>query len=106
MRDGCGLWRRPLAANDLGPIAPDVIEDDRHVAAGSIEMWLDHLQRECSRNSCIEGVATFFQRRHADRRRDPMGGGDNAERSFDLGPCCEGIGINLGNANFFHAPAM
>jgi len=100
-----GLRRRSLAANHFGPIAFNIIENDRHVAARPVEMRLDDLQRECRRHCRVESIAALFQRRHADRGRDPMRGRNNAKGSFDLGAGREGIGVDLGDVNF-HALAM
>src|SRR5215472_7724206 len=50
-RSGC----RALPADHLRSIPPHIVQNDRHVAAWSIEMRLDDLQREGSRHSGIEG---------------------------------------------------
>ena len=99
----CRRWS--LAANHFRPIAFDIIENDRHVAARPVEMRLDDLQRECRRHCSVESIAALFQRCHADRGRDPMRRRNNAKGSFDLGAGREGIGVDLGDVNF-HALAM
>jgi len=76
--------RRTLPANHFRLAASRVVHDHRHVAAGAVEMRLDHLQGERGGDRGIEGVAAFFQRRHADSRRDPMSGRNDAEGPFDL----------------------
>src|SRR5438552_198407 len=82
-----GFRRRgPLTADYLGLAGAHGIDDDRHVAARSVQVRLDHLQRESGCNRGIEGITALFQRRHTDRGGDPVGGGDDAERAFDLGP--------------------
>ncbi len=95
MRDGGAGGRRALAADHLGAAAPDVVHDDRHVAARTVEMRLDHLQRECGRDTGIESVAALFQRGHPDRGRDPVGRGHDAESAFDFRPCRERVGIDV-----------
>ena len=98
MRDGGAGRRRSLAADHLRLAALDVVDDDRHVAAGAVEMRLDHLQREGGRHRGIEGIAAVLQHRHADRGRDPVRRGDDAERAVDLGPGGEGIRIDDAHA--------
>src|SRR5262249_36999740 len=73
-------------------------ENDRHVAAGPVEMRLDHLQREGGRDRGVEGVAALFQHRHTDGGADPVGRGDHPQRALDLPPRGERIGIDV-----FHA---
>jgi hypothetical protein len=102
MRDGRLGRRRALAADHFGFALADVVEDDRHVAAGTVEMRLHHLQREGGRDRGIEGIAAFLQGRHADGGGDPVGGGDDAERALDLGPRGEGIRIDV----FHSRPAL
>ncbi len=97
MRDGGAGRRHALAADHFRLAAPHVVENDRHVAARPVEMRLDHLQRERGRDRGVEGVAAAFQNAHADRRRDPVGRGHDAERAFDLRPRGEGIGIDVGH---------
>ena len=98
MRDGGGGRRRSLTADHLRLAAPHVVNNDRHVAARTVEMRLDHLQRERRRHRRIEGVAALLQRRHADGGRDPMRRSDDAEGAFDLGPRRERVGIDVGHA--------
>jgi hypothetical protein len=94
-----------LATDDLGAIAFHIIENDRHIAAGPVEMRLDHLQGEGSGHRGVESIASLLKDRHADGGCDPVRGGDDTEGSFDLGPGRERIRIDLGNVGF-HAPAM
>ena len=84
MRNRCTQWRRALAANHLGAAALDIVDDDRHVAAGPVQMRLDHLKRERSGTSGIEGIAAALQDAHADRRGDPVCGRHHAESALDL----------------------
>ena len=97
MRDSGAGRRDALAANDLRLAAPHVVEDDRHIAAGSVQMRLHHLQREGRGDRGVERIAAAFKDAHADRRRDPMRRGDHAEGAFDFGPRGEGIGIDIGH---------
>ena len=46
MRDGRTGRRRTLAADTSVLPRLHVVDDDRHVAAGSVQMRLDHLERE------------------------------------------------------------
>jgi hypothetical protein len=88
-RDCCAGRRGTLAANHFSATAPCVVDDDRHIAAGAVEMRFDDLQCEGGRNACVEGVAATLEHPHADRGRDPVGARDNAEGSLDFGPCRE-----------------
>ena len=56
----------------------------RNVAAGTIQMRLDDLQREAGGNSSVEGVAAAFQHGHACSRSEPVRGRDHPERSPQL----------------------
>ena len=98
MRDGGAGRRRALAADHFRLAAPHVMDDDRHVAARTVEMRLDHLERERGCDRGIEGVAAFFQCRHADRGRDPMRRGDDAEGAFDFRTGRERVGIDDAHA--------
>jgi hypothetical protein len=93
--DGRRGGRRPLPADHLGLAALRVVQNDRNVAARAIEMRLDHLQHEGGCDCRVESIAALLERRHADRRRDPVRCSDDAEGAFDLGPRREWIGIDL-----------
>ncbi len=86
-RGGCG--KRALAADHdrLGRIEP--LEDDRRLAAGTHQMWLDDLQHEGSRGGGIERVPAAFQHRHGHRACDPVGGRDRAEGAAQFGAGCK-----------------
>ena len=89
--------RRTLAADDLdGSALAGVVDNDRHIAAGAVEMRLDHLQRERGGDRGIEGVAALLQDSHAHGGGDPMGRRDDAESALDLGPGGEGIWVDIG----------
>jgi hypothetical protein len=85
---------RALAADDFGLAAAHVVQNQRRVAAGTAEMRLDDLQGEGGGHGRVEGVAAPFEDAHADGGRDPVCGGDDAERADDLGARSEGIGID------------
>ena len=95
VRNGGPRWGRALAANHLGAAAFGVMHNDRHVAAGTVQMWLDHLQREGGGDSGVERVAALFQRGHPNCGGDPVGGGHDAKRAFDFRPGRERIGIDV-----------
>ena len=99
MRDGGARRRGALAADHLGAAALDVVHDDRHVAAGTVQMRLDHLQREGGGDAGVEGVAALFQNSHADRGGDPVGRGHDAEGALDFRPGGERIGIDFAHGN-------
>src|SRR5260370_187918 len=46
---------RSLALDPLGAGAIHILNEDRHVPAGTVQMRLDHLQRERGRNPGVEG---------------------------------------------------
>lgn len=102
MRDGGAGRGRALAADHLGAAAPDVMDDNGDVAAGAVQMWLDHLEREGGGDARVEGVAALFEDGHADGGRDPVCGGDDAERTLDLGTRREGIGIDVAGHGLPH----
>ena len=91
IRDRRGGRRHALAADHFRSCRAAIVDDDRHVAAGAVEMRLDHLQRERGRHRGIEGIAAPFQHPHADGGRDPMRRGHDAESAFDLRPRGEGV---------------
>ena len=84
MGDGGASRGRALAANDLDRPGTGIVQYDRNFAAGTVQVGLDHLQHEPGRDGGVEGIAAPFQNRHAGRRRQPMGRGDDAEGSSDL----------------------
>ena len=99
MRDGGFRGRGALAADHLGAAAFGVMDDDRHVAAGTVQMRLDHLQRKGGGDTGVEGVAAFFQDAHADGGSDPMRRSDHTKGAFDFRPCGERIGIDVAHGN-------
>jgi hypothetical protein len=99
MRDGGARRRRALAANHFRAPALGIVDDDRHVAAGAVQMRLDHLQRKRRGDAGVESVAAPLQYAHSDRGGDPVGGRDHPERAFDLGPGSEGIWINIAHGH-------
>jgi hypothetical protein len=101
MRNGRFCRRRALATDHLGAAAFGVMHDDRHIAAGTVQMRLDHLQREGGGDAGVERIAALFQRGHPDRGSDPVGRGDDPERAFDFRPCGEWIGIDLAQRAVF-----
>src|SRR5262249_39020652 len=70
------------------------VEDQGHVAARPVEMRLDHLQRKGGGDRGGGGVAAALEGAHADRRGDPMRGGDHAGRAGELGTGGERGGID------------
>jgi hypothetical protein len=75
-----------LAANNDRLLGVGALEDDRHFAAGAVEVRLDHLQHESSRDRRVKRVAAALEHRHAGGGREPMGRGDRPERAAQLGP--------------------
>ena len=99
MCDGGAGGGGALAADHLGAAAFDVMDDDRDVAAGAVEMRFHDLQREGGGDAGIERIAALFQNAHADRRRDPVGRGHDPKCAFDFGPGGEGIRIDIAHVN-------
>jgi hypothetical protein len=64
---------RALAAYHLGTAALCVVKHDRSVAAGTVQMRLDYLERKRGGNRGIERVAAAFKHSHPNRARDPVG---------------------------------
>jgi hypothetical protein len=95
MRDGRLGRRGTLAADHLGLAGADIVNDDRHIPARTIEVGLHHLQREGGGDGGIEGVPASFKHRHADRGRDPVGRRHHAEGALNLGPGGERVRIDV-----------
>ncbi|MHC2699167.1 hypothetical protein ACVMHZ_002300 [Bradyrhizobium liaoningense] len=102
MCDGGARGCRALTADHLGAAALHVVDDDGYVAAGTVQMRLDHLEREGGGNAGIESIPALFQDGHADGRRNPVRGGDDPERAFDLRPRRERIGIDIAAHELHH----
>ena len=87
---GGGLRRWPLAVQheDLAPAG--VVADDRHLAAGPVQVRLDDLQHQARRDRRVERVPALLQHGHARRGGEPVGGGHHAERARQLRPGGEG----------------
>jgi len=68
VRDGRLRRRRALTADDFGAAALGIVHDDRNVAAGTVEMRLDHLQRKggVATTGVRTRLAALFQNTHAD----------------------------------------
>jgi hypothetical protein len=94
MGDGGARGRGPLAADHLGSAALHVVDDERHVAARTVEMRFDDLKRKRGRHRGIEGIPAPLQNAHSDRAGDPVGRGDNPERAVDLRAGCEAVGVD------------
>ena len=90
--DGGRPRRDALAAEHPRPIRPGRVDDDRDLAARPVQVRLDDLEGEAGRDGRVEGVAAAFQDPEPDRRGDPMGARDRAERAADLGPGGEAPG--------------
>src|SRR5882672_698001 len=95
MRDGRAGRGWALAADHLGAAAFGIVDDDRYVAAGTVQMRLDHLQREGGGDTGVKGVAALLQNTHPDRGGDPVRRGYDAKGSLDFGPGGKGIGIDV-----------
>ena len=54
-------------------------QQDRHLAAGAVEVRFDHLEHETGGDGGVEGVAAALQHAHAGGRGEPVGAGDHAE---------------------------
>ena len=89
MRNGQTGRRNALPAQHLGAVALGIVQNDRHVAARTVEVRLDHLKRESGGATGVESIAALFQDRHADRGGDPMGRRHHAEGTFDFRTCRE-----------------
>ena len=64
-------------------------EQDRHLTARPVQMWLHHLQHEAGCHCGIERIAAAFEHAHGGLRGKPVGGSGNAECADDLGACRE-----------------
>jgi hypothetical protein len=83
----CGAGRSgTLAAYHLRATVLRIVDDDRHISAGTVQMRLHDLQDEGGRDSRVKGVAATFEHTHADRCRDPVGARGDAEGPLNFGP--------------------
>ncbi|CUK02184.1 Uncharacterised protein [Achromobacter sp. 2789STDY5608615] len=76
--------RRPLAAQRAHAAFPLAPQQDRHFAAGAVQVRLDDLQREAAGHRGVEGVAAALQHAHGDLRGQPVGGRGDAEGAADF----------------------
>jgi hypothetical protein len=59
-------------------------QQDRRLAAGAVQVRLDHLQHEAAGHGGVEGVAAALEHAHRGLRGEPVGGGSDAERAGDF----------------------
>ncbi len=76
--------RRSLAAQGAHAALPFAPQQDRHFAAGAVQVRLDDLQREAAGHRGVEGIAAALQHAHGDLRGQPVGGRDDAEGAADF----------------------
>ena len=80
---GC-LRRHTLAADHLDRVLAGAVQDDRQIAARTIQVRFDHLERE-SRGRCgVESVAAALEDGHAGCRGQPVRRRHHPERAEDL----------------------
>ena len=88
--DGRRRRSRPLAADHLWALSRRIPEQDRHLAAETVEVRLDDLEHESGGTCRIEGVAAPIEHCHRALRGEPVGRADHAERALELRPRGEG----------------
>ena len=81
-----------LAAERDRLAAGDRPEQRRHLAAGSVQVRLDDLERESGRDRRVERVAAALEHGHPGGRAEPVRRGDHPERAAQLGPRREARG--------------
>ena len=89
VRDGRMCRRRPLAGDHFRALARGVPQEDRHLAAETIEMRFDDLEHEPGGARRIEGVAAAIEHRHRALGGEPVRRADDTERALDLRPSGE-----------------
>ena len=82
--DGSGTRGGTLTANHLLPPRFRIVQNDRRIASGSVQMRLGDLQDEGGGDRGIKGIAAAFQYRHAGAAGQPVRAGDNSERPGDF----------------------
>ena len=87
-RDRRSPRRRPLRAQDDGLVA-GAPEQRGKIAARTVQMRLDDLQREARGNGCVECVTALLENRHSCGRRKPVRRRNHAERTPELRSCRE-----------------
>ena len=84
-RRGCGS--NPLSAKHPGPTGARIVKYDRHLTATTVQMRLNHLQREADGYRGIEGIAALLEDTHASSGPEPMRRRHDAEGADDFRPC-------------------
>src|SRR4051812_6588923 len=84
MLDRGARGSRTLAADDLRSAPAHIVEDQRNVAARSIEVRLDNLESEGGRDPCVEGASAALENPHSDCRCDPVRRRDDPEGAIDF----------------------
>ena len=85
MRDRGGVRRGTLAADHRRRVVAGSARQDRHLAAGTVQMRLDDLEHEARGDGGVESVAAAFEHAHAGGGGDPVRRGDGAEGSLEIG---------------------
>src|SRR5579885_3321206 len=88
--DGGGGGCHALAADRLDPAPLHAPRQDRHLAAGSVQMRLHDLEHEARGDRRIERIAAALEDAHAGGGREPVRRGDRTEGAAKLRPCGEG----------------
>ena len=78
--------RDALPTDDRWPVLPGQPDQRGHVAQGSVQVRLHHVQDKSHSGGGVEGVAADLQQPHADGGGDPVGRGGDAEGPLYLGP--------------------
>src|SRR5262249_61869513 len=87
--DGRRRRQHALAADRLRPTALGAPDQDRHVAARSVQVRLHDLEHETRGDRRVEGVAAALEDAHAGGGSQPMRRGNRAEGAAKLRPCGE-----------------
>ncbi|OLD98834.1 MAG: hypothetical protein AUG91_08275 [Actinobacteria bacterium 13_1_20CM_4_69_9] len=78
--DRRGLRRRALPTDDDHLVVLRVVHDRRQVAAGTVQVRLDDLQREAGGDGGVERVPASLEHGHPGCRREPVRRRDHPER--------------------------
>ena len=82
--DGRGRRRDALRAENERLAALGAPEDGGKVAAGPVQMRLDHLEGESGGGRRVEGVPAALEHCHPGRGREPVGRRDHPEGAAEL----------------------
>src|SRR5690606_30204831 len=87
--NGGRSWGRSLSTEHARATVAHGMENDRQIACRSVQVRFDHLQDKPGGNGGIKGIPALLKDRHTNRRSNPVGRSDHAERATDFWSGCK-----------------